>query len=552
MENFELAKSFFFEGLAHLEREEYAQAASRLRESLDLVPDRLSTLINLSVALLKLEKLQAAREISIKALALDERLPEAWLNLGLVELQEESPLPAIDCFDKAIACEAAFAEAWMNKGIALRQLGRHQEALSSAGHATGLRADYAVAWLNRGLVELDLGLAEEALASFERAIAIKPDWAEAHCNRGLALRELNKSSEALASFHRATALKPDLRAAQYHVFALHMSELADEKLIARLGEELAARQLQSEIDRLHRDKVMSDCRVLHELEQTSYLLAVGHGGGGLREANARLREIYADYVATEGHSVTTKQIHLSDAAIADLVEYGKNPPRYRVLVPGGGCLNPDMDWSAVEAQYFGSMPEMIVIDDFLSAEALAELRRFCLLSAVWKKNYRGQYLGAFPDDGFVGPLQLRIALELRRKMPRIFGPHRFEQLWAFKYTSRLGGGINVHADFAKINLNFWITPDEANLDPESGGLVVYDVPCPSSWGFRKYNRDEKAIYDLLGERRAVATRVPYRCNRAVLFNSNLFHETDKIRFRDGYENRRINITYLFGKGLITT
>ncbi|MCS5516925.1 hypothetical protein NWF32_24530 [Pseudomonas qingdaonensis] len=37
-------------------------------------------------------------------------------------------------------------------------------------------------------------------------------------------------------------------------------------------------------------------------------------------------------------------------------------------------------------------------------------------------------------------------------------------------------------------MNFWITPDEANLDRDSGGLVVYDVEAPSDWDFETYNR----------------------------------------------------------------
>ena len=39
---------------------------------------------------------------------------------------------------------------------------------------------------------------------------------------------------------------------------------------------------------------------------------------------------------------------------------------------------------------------------------------------------------------------------------------------------------------------------------------------------------------------------PYHENRAVIFNSNLFHQTDNLDFKDGYENRRINVTMLFG------
>jgi len=32
----------------------------------------------------------------------------------------------------------------------------------------------------------------------------------------------------------------------------------------------------------------------------------------------------------------------------------------------------------------------------------------------------------------------------------------------------------------------------------------------------------------------------------VITRSGLFHETDNLHFRDGFENRRINITMLFG------
>lgn len=37
----------------------------------------------------------------------------------------------------------------------------------------------------------------------------------------------------------------------------------------------------------------------------------------------------------------------------------------------------------------------------------------------------------------------------------------------------------VHADDARVNLNFWVTPDDANLDPTSGGLVVYPKEPPN-------------------------------------------------------------------------
>ena len=144
---------------------------------------------------------------------------------------------------------------------------------------------------------------------------------------------------------------------------------------------------------------------------------------------------------------------------------------------------------------------------------------------------------------------MQIAIDLKQKLPQLFGQHLLGKFWAFKYDATLGQGINIHADFALINLNFWITPDEFNDNKTAGGLKVYDAPAPKDWTFQKYNMGAEEIYKFLKKNRANCTNVPYKFNRAVLFNSDYFHETDKINFRDEYEGRRINITYLFGDRL---
>jgi hypothetical protein len=82
-------------------------------------------------------------------------------------------------------------------------------------------------------------------------------------------------------------------------------------------------------------------------------------------------------------------------------------------------------------------------------------------------------------------LLAQIAEELRIALPGIFQAHPLRYFWSFKYDSALEG-TRVHADFAAINANFWITPDEANLDPHSGGLIIWDVPLPREWGFANY------------------------------------------------------------------
>jgi hypothetical protein len=229
----------------------------------------------------------------------------------------------------------------------------------------------------------------------------------------------------------------------------------------------------------------------------------------------------------------------------------KSPSDIFYLADGGRLAGPTLNSGDtngdVSERWRQRSPKIVVIDDFLTSEALDGLRRFCWGSTVWRRVYKGGYLGAFPESGFACPLLFQIADELRRVYPTVFVSHPLEQLWAFKYDSRLDG-IGLHADPAAINVNFWITPDDANLDVESGGIIIWDKAAPLDWDFAKYNATDTiaARREFLAHAGARSVTVPYRSNRAVIFDSRLFHETDRIVFKEGYLNRRINITLLYG------
>ena len=213
-------------------------------------------------------------------------------------------------------------------------------------------------------------------------------------------------------------------------------------------------------------------------------------------------------------------------------------------VPFAGNALGENDYGAIEDAYLKG--EIVVIDDFLSAEALAALRRFCEEATIWKINNARGYVGAILSQGFSPRVLLSTADALRRAMPRVLKDQPLLQAWAFKYDQRMQG-INMHADFAKVNVNFWITPDEACADPSTGGMVVYDVPVPKSWTFAEYSTQSDKLAAYLRVHSANARRVPYRSNRCVLFDSSLIHITDEMHFRPGYENRRVNVTLLYGR-----
>jgi hypothetical protein len=212
------------------------------------------------------------------------------------------------------------------------------------------------------------------------------------------------------------------------------------------------------------------------------------------------------------------------------------------------ALSSSWDPREVQRRYRQERPGVVVIDDFLTAEALEGIRRFSLQSTCWAGNrYANGRLSALFLTGFNCPLLLQVAEELRDSLSELIGDrHSLKQLWAFKYTRDLPPDSTIHADFAAVNVNFWITPDAANLDPSSGGMQIYDVDAPITWDFATYNERVDIIRAFLASRSARTVRIPYKQNRAVIFNSDLFHATEAVRFRSDYPNHRINVTMLYG------
>jgi hypothetical protein len=285
-------------------------------------------------------------------------------------------------------------------------------------------------------------------------------------------------------------------------------------------------------------------KLRHDIEQLDYLMARGVLGPEFRDV-MREYERAAERLAARGADLRVPVDAEEHASIADIYN---RIVHVRRAGRTSQALSDRWDAGAVESQYLDMPLGLAVVDDFLTDDALREVRQFCLESTVWSGNRYGHgRLGAFFFDGFTAPVLLQIAEELRAALPNvILDEYPLTQLWGFKNGSHLPAGATTHADFAAVNVNFWITPESANCDPASGGLVVYDVDAPLSWDFHTYNGRSDAIGSLLRYKQARAVKIPYRENRAIIFNSDLFHASDGLHFRSGYTNRRINVTMLYG------
>ena len=66
------------------------------------------------------------------------------------------------------------------------------------------------------------------------------------------------------------------------------------------------------------------------------------------------------------------------------------------------------------------------------------------------------------------------------------------------------------------------------------------------WDHTQYN-DRELVKNLVAQSTKGNFTVPYRANRAVFYDGALFHQSDKFKFKPGYEDRRINLTFLYGE-----
>jgi len=498
-------------------------------------------------------KLEEAIAAHNKALLIKPDFAEAHNNIGAAFQSQGKFEEASAAYNKALLIKPDYARAHYNLGITLQELGRLEEAVASYRKAIVLIPDYAEAHYNLGNTLQELGRSKDAEASYRKAIALKPDYAEAHSNLGITLRELGRSKDAEASYRKAIALKPDYADAHSNL-GVTLQELG--KLEAALVQYKKSFELvrgKNPVDPQHQSfRLISKAKMKHDIEQFEYLAASGYES----EKFQALVNVYKA-VSSEINWPTNdgEIIPLTDKYQKLLMDtYNRSIHVLEAPELPGPTLSNTLDIEKITENYFKHDFDLTYFDNFLTPVALDSIRHFLLGSTIWFDFFhKGGYIGAYLRDGLACPLFFQIAEEMRTTFPKIFKNHPLKQLWAYKYDSRAYKndspltGINAHADYAAVNVNFWVTPKAANLNYLSGGLVVYNTVAPLEWDSKTFNNDTEKILEHLEDNNNEKSVIPYNENRIVIFNSNLIHETDKFEFKEGYENRRINVTMLFGE-----
>lgn len=500
----------------------------------------------------------AATELIKRAIALRPNVAMFHSNLGEALRAHGQVEAAIHAYETAIRLRPDFADAYGNLGAALVNSGHVEEAIEALSRAIRIDPHMPGVQMNLGYALRGQGRLTEAAVCFRQALASRPDFAEAHVNLANVLKELRQPETAITHYHEAMRIRPELIAAHLNLGNLLLeqeryAEARDSYHRAfeighgdgswatgpftppPTGGAISAKELET-----------TPFELINRAEHIEYLLATGKVDRSFTELAALYRSAIREIAASEA----TRRITLSAERAARLLPCQGRVIHYADAPRVAPCaVNEGLDFRRIEDGYLSSPVSVVHFDDFLTPQALRRLQNFCLDSTIFFGRDRAGTLQSYIGDGFDCSLLFQVVEELKQRFPRILGKQVLRNMWAYRYPSK-GDGVNLHTDNGAVTFNFWITPDDANLVPQGSGLVVYPKEQPLDWDWTRINRDkddprmQRDIRQFLGLQEPV--RIPYRENRAVLFHSNLFHQSDYFRFKDGYRNRRMNVTLLFG------
>lgn len=178
--------------------------------------------------------LQAGRRGEAKQLleAMLARAPrhlDALHQMGVIARSDKNPALSTDYLRRALGVDDRRPDLWLNLALSLEDMGDQAAALDSLARAVALRPDYAEAWNNMGLLRRDMRQVAEAEQAFRNAIRCRPDYGRAYNNLGILLREQNQQEQAQHCFEQAARLQPNDLAANFNV-AMSLQHLG------RLGE----------------------------------------------------------------------------------------------------------------------------------------------------------------------------------------------------------------------------------------------------------------------------------------------------------------------------
>jgi hypothetical protein len=192
-------------------------------------------------------------------------------------------------------------------------------------------------------------------------------------------------------------------------------------------------------------------------------------------------------------------------------------------------LNKNLDFNKFNNEFIEK--GHCIIDDFLDPLYCERLRKFMLTVNLRNDIYSSYASVNFSKNGqdMWFKLLTNISDEIKENF-KFLNKLNYSRGWSFIHENIQKESVGKHSDPGSlITFNIWCTPDECILkdSDEHNGVVLYDT------------------YDLKEVEKVKKNIIRYKFNRVVIFDSRKIHESLLSNFKPGYENRKINYTFLY-------
>ena len=183
------------------------------------------------------ETIPKAREAALKALELDDALPEAHSALGIIKMDQEWDWSGAEReYKRAMELNPNDAEAHRRYGVALRKMGRMDEAVAENKRAVDLDPVSAfMHWSLAGTLN-EARKYDQAIEEARKVLELDPSFLPVHGTLAASYFQKSMFKEGIAEIEKAVALPGggSLRPGLAYAYAVGGRKAEAEKLLAEI------------------------------------------------------------------------------------------------------------------------------------------------------------------------------------------------------------------------------------------------------------------------------------------------------------------------------
>ncbi|MBA7467299.1 Polyamine aminopropyltransferase [subsurface metagenome] len=159
---------------------------------------------------LKSKKYEQAIDILNKAITLDKKYVDAYVNLAEVYLRQKDYKKALELINKALKINSKYAPAYNLEGLIYMAQKNYDVALKKFEKAINIDSSFLAPYINRAIIYLDyMNVPPAAMFVLKDAVNVNPKSAEVYYHLGRVLFKLKDYHRAADMFSQAIFYNPD-------------------------------------------------------------------------------------------------------------------------------------------------------------------------------------------------------------------------------------------------------------------------------------------------------------------------------------------------------